>query len=218
MGQKVNPHGFRLGKLYSWNSRWFAQGRDYQKFLLEDIKLRKFLMERLQLAGVVKIEIERSINTVKVIIHVSRPGVVIGRGGSGLETLKGLIAKKLNIQLKDKKGAKLSLEVREVKNPDLSARLVCQRLIYQLIKRYPHRRAVNQAIEKVMAVGAKGVKIVLAGRIAGAEISRTEKYSQGKIPLQTLRADIDYAESPALTKLGYIGVKVWIYKGEKEIK
>lgn len=218
MGQKVNPHGFRLGKLYSWNSRWFAQGLDYQKFLLEDIKLRKFLMEKLRLAGIVKVEIERSINTIKVIVYVSRPGVVIGRGGSGLETLKKLIAERLNIQTKDKKSAKLSLEVREVKNPDLSAKLVCQRLVDQLVKRYPHRRAVAQAIEKVMAAGAKGVKIVLAGRIAGAEISRTEKYSQGKVPLQTLRADIDYAESPALTKLGYIGVKVWIYKGEKEIK
>jgi len=218
MGQKVNPHGFRLGKIYSWDSRWFAKTNDYKKFLLEDIKLRKFLWEKLRLAGVTKIEIERSINTVKVIVYVSRPGVVIGRGGSGLEILKKLIAEKLRIKLDDKKAAKVDLEVREVKNPDISAELVCQRLIDQLAKRYPHRRAVAQAIEKVMAAGAKGIKIALAGRIGGAEISRTENYSKGKVPLQTLRAEIDYAERPSLTKLGYVGIKVWIYKGEKEIK
>ncbi|MFC1711981.1 30S ribosomal protein S3 [Patescibacteria group bacterium] len=218
MGQKVNPHGFRLGKLYTWDSRWFAGNRDYKKFLLEDIGLRSFLMEKLQMAGVVKIEIERSINTINIIIHVSRPGVVIGRGGSGLESLKKIISRRLKIREKDKKSAKLSLEVREVKSPDLSAELICQRLIYQLAKRYPHRRAVAQAIDKVMIAGAKGVKIVFAGRIGGAEISRTEKYNRGKVPLQTLRADIDYAEHPALTKLGYVGIKVWIYKGEKEIQ
>ena len=218
MGQKVNPHGFRLGKLYFWDSRWFAQKKNYQKFLLEDITLRNFLMERLKMAGVVKIEIERSINTIKFIIYVSRPGIVIGRGGSGLEMLKKQIAEKLKINLNDKKAAKLSLEVREVKKPDLSAEIICQRLVYQLAKRYPHRRAVAQAIEKVMNAGAKGVKIVLAGRIGGAEISRVEKFGRGKVPLQTIRADIDYAETPALTKLGYIGVKVWIYKGEKEIR
>lgn len=218
MGQKANPLGLRLGKIYTWKSLWYASGSDYQKFLLEDIKLRKFLMEKLQLAGIVKVEIERSINTIKVILHVSRPGVVIGRGGSNLEALKKIITKILKAKKDNKKSAKIDLEVREVKNPDLSARLVCQRLISQLAKRYPHRRAVNQAMEKIMTSGAKGVKIVLAGRIAGAEISRTERYSQGKVPLQTLRADIDYEESPALTKLGYVGIKVWIYKGEKEIK
>jgi len=219
MGHKINPFGFRLGKLYTWKSRWFSDGRDYQKFLLADIRLRKFLMKKLKLAGVVKIEIERSINTVKVIIFVSRPGVVIGRGGSGLESLKKMINQKLNPQLLDKKKkAKLNLEVREVKKPNLSAQLILGRLIDQLSKRYPHRRAASQAIEKVMAAGAGGIKIVFSGRIGGAEISRTEKYGKGKIPLQTLRADIDYAESPALTKLGYVGIKVWIYKGEKEIK
>jgi small subunit ribosomal protein S3 len=218
MGQKVNPFGLRLGKLYSWYSRWYAQKDDYQKFLLEDIKLRKYLMEKLQLAGVTKIEIERSINTINIIIYVSRPGVVIGRGGSGLENLKKLIAQKLKIRGQDKKEAKLSLEVREVKDPDLSAELTIQRLAYQLSKRYPHRRAVAQAMDRIMNAGAKGVKIVFSGRIGGAEIGRTEKYSRGKVPLQTLRADIDYAQQPSLTKLGYIGIKVWIYKGEKEIK
>jgi small subunit ribosomal protein S3 len=218
MGQKVNPKGFRIGGLYTWDSRWYADDADYKKFLLEDIKLREFLMSKLQMAGIVKVEIERSINTIKIILHVSRPGVVIGRGGSGLEMLKKTIAKKLNIKVSDKKSAKLDLEVREVKNPDLSARLVLDKLIYQLARRYPHRRAVSKAIEKVMSSGAKGVKIVLSGRIGGAEISRTEKYAEGKIPLQTLRADIDYVEAPALTKLGYVGIKVWIYKGEKEIE
>lgn len=218
MGQKVNPFGFRLGTLYSWKSRWFAKGEEYQKFLLEDIRLRKFLMNKLRLAGVVKIELERSINTIRVIIYVSRPGVVIGRGGSGLELLKKDIARTLNIRSSDKKASKVDLEVKEVKSPDLSAQLVLQRIIDQLSKRYPHRRAVKQAIEKVMAAGAKGVKIILAGRIGGAEISRTEKYGQGKIPLQTLRADIDYAQAPALTRSGYVGIKVLIYKGEKEIE
>jgi len=216
MGQKINPHGFRLGKLYSWDSKWFAEGSSYQDFLLEDIKLRRFLLEELASAGIVRVEIKRSINTIDVYLHVSRPGVVIGRGGSRLETLKKQVVERLNIKPGDKK-AKLNLEVREVKNPNLSARLICQQLIYQLKKRYPYRRAVSKAIQKVMAGGAKGVKIELSGRVGGAEIGRTEKYSQGKIPLQTLRADIDYAESPALTKSGYVGIKVWIYKGEGEI-
>lgn len=219
MGQKVNPTGFRLGTLYTWDSRWFADDKKtYQQFLLQDIALRRFLMEKLRPAGIVKVIIERSINLIKVTLLVSRPGVVIGRGGSGLEQLKKLIAEKLNINPADPKAPKLEINVAEVKNPDLSAYLVCQRIVDQLCRRYPHRRAVSQAIEKVMAAGAKGVKIVLSGRIGGAEIGRTEKYSRGKVPLQTLRADIDYAEMPALTKSGYIGVKVYIYKGEKEIK
>ena len=218
MGQKVNPFGFRLGTLYSWKSKWFAQGMDYQKFLLEDIELRRFLMEKLKLAGIVRVEIERSINTIKIILHVSRPGVVIGRGGSSLEALKKFINKKLKINPADSRAMKVDLEVKEVKNPDLSARLVCQRLVDQLAKRYPHRRAVAMAMDRVMNSGAQGIKIVLAGRIAGAEISRTEKYNRGTIPLQTLRADIDYAQIPSLTKSGYIGIKVWIYKKEEEIK
>lgn len=215
MGQKVHPTGFRLQDSKDWKSRWFtADDKEYRKFLIEDIKLRQFLMDKLRPAGVVNVQIERSINTIKIILEVARPGVVIGRGGSGLENLKKLISQKL--KPKDGKGPKVELaEIREVKNPDLSARLVCQRLVDQLVKRYPHRRAVSQAMDRVMNAGAKGVKIVFSGRIAGAEISRTEKYSRGSIPLQTLRADIDYTESPALTKSGYIGVKVWINKGEK---
>jgi len=219
VGQKVNPHGFRLGTLYTWKSQWYAKGNDYQKFLLEDIKLRKFLLEKLHLAGIVRVEIKRSINTIKVILYVSRPGVVIGRGGSGLEALKKMIKDKLRVTLSDSKSVnKIDLEVKEVKNPDLAARLVALRIVDQLAKRYPHRRAVSMAMDRVMNSGAEGVKIVLAGRVAGAEISRTERYSRGSIPLQTLRADIDYSQMPSLTKSGYIGVKVWIYKKEEEIK
>lgn len=218
MGQKVNPFGFRLGTLYSWKSKWFANKHDYKKFLLEDIKLREFLMEKLKLAGIVKVEIERSINTVKILLYVSRPGVVIGRGGSGLESLKKMINKKLKINPRDTKAMKVDIEVKEVKSAETSAQLVCQRLVDQIARRYPHRRAISMAMERTINAGAKGIKVVLAGRIAGAEISRVEKYNKGTVPLQTLRADIDYAEIPALTKSGYIGVKVWIYNKEEEIK
>lgn len=219
MGHKVNPTGFRLGKTKMWQSRWFSEDdEEYQRFLLEDVKLRKFLMEKLKPAGIVNVEIERSINAIKIILEVARPGVVIGRGGSGLENLKKLINQKIKTGKKGK-GPKIELsEIREVKNPDLSSRLVCQRIVEQLIKRYPHRRAVNQAMDRVMNAGAKGIKIILSGRIAGAEISRTEKYGRGSVPLQTLRSDIDYDQTPALTKSGFIGVKVWINRGEKEIK
>lgn len=216
MGQKINPFGFRLGPLYTWKTRWFAQRKQYQHFLLEDVKLRRFLQTRLKLAGINNIEIERSINTIKIIIHVSRPGVVIGRGGSSLEILKDEIAKLLGIKKTDSKASKVDLDVIEVKNPDLSAYLVGQRIAEQLIKRYPHRRAVSQALERVMSSGAQGVKIVLSGRVGGAEIGRTEKYSKGSIPTQTIRADIDYAQYPSLTRFGYIGIKVWIYKGERQ--
>ncbi len=218
MGQKVNPFGFRLGPLYTWKSRWFADDQSYRDFVLQDAKLRKFLKDRLKLAGINQVEIERSINTTKITLHVSRPGVVIGRGGSSLEELKKEIAKMLNVNPKDPKAPKVEVDVKEVKNPETSAYLVAQRISEQLVKRYPHRRAVTQALERVTSAGAKGVKIVLSGRVAGAEISRTEKYSEGSIPTNTIRADIDYADYPALTKFGYIGIKVWIYKGEKQTK
>lgn len=218
MGQKVNPYSFRLGSLYTWKSRWFADKKDYQKLLLQDVKLRSFLKEKLRSAGLTQVGIERSINSIKIILYVSRPGVVIGRGGSGLEELKKNIISLLGADIQDKKKAKIDIQIEEVKKPNLSAQLVLDRLIDQLKKRYPHRRAVSQALERVMESGAKGVKIVLAGRIAGAEISRTEKYSKGSIPLHTLRADIDYAQEPALTKSGFVGIKVYIYKGEKETR
>ena len=218
MGQKVNPLGFRLGGLYTWKSRWYADKKQYQKFMLEDRKLRMWLMDKLKAAGITRAEIERSLKTVQVTVHVSRPGVVIGRGGAALEALKLQMAKVLKVKPGIPGSLRLDLRVEEVKNPDLSSQLVVQRLVEQLVRRYPHRRAVATALERVMNAGAKGIKIVLSGRIAGAEISRREKYARGTIPTQTLRADIDYAQTPALTKYGYIGVKVWIYRGEEEIK
>jgi len=213
VGQKVNPLSFRLGILYKASSTWYAGKKEYRDFVLADIRLKKFIYKRLALAGIVTVEIERSINTIKVVIYASRPGVVIGRGGSNLEILK----KELEAYLKTistNNALKFQLEVKEVKNPDLSAKLVGERIAEQLVKRYPHRRAISQAHERVMAAGAKGIKIQLSGRIGGAEIGRQEKYPMGTIPTQTLRSDIDYAQVPALTRSGYVGIKVWIYKGE----
>lgn len=215
MGQKIHPFGFRLGPLYTSKSRWYANPKDYMGQVLEDNQVRKILQEKLAGAGLAQVEIERSINTMKVTIHVSRPGVVIGRGGTNLEQLKMDLLRLLKINPKNVKARKLELKVEEIKSPDLEAVLVLERIKDQLAKRYPHRRAVSQALEKVMAAGAKGVKIVLSGRIGGAEIGRQEKYTQGSIPTQTLRADIDYAESPAYTRSGFVGIKVYIYKGER---
>jgi small subunit ribosomal protein S3 len=213
VGQKVNPVGFRMGQGMNWVSSWFApNARLYRKNLLEDVKVRRFLMKKLRLAGIVAVEIKRSINKINVILHVSRPGVVIGRGGAALEELKKTLEKLVSIPNPDKN---LQLDVVEIKNPELSAHLVAIRIAEQLKRRLPHRRAVAKAMERVTSNGAKGIKIALSGRIAGAEISRTEKFGQGKVPLQTLRAKIDYAQIPALTKYGYIGVKVWIYTGEE---
>lgn len=211
MGQKVNPHGFRLGILYNWKSRWFANNRDYKRFLFESIKLREFLMKKLRPAGIFKVDIERFPKSVRIILFVSRPGVVIGRGGANLEELKKLIVTKLEA------GLKIELEIEEVKDPDINAQLVLDNIINQLERRIPHRQIVNRGMERVMEAGAKGIRVVLAGRIAGAEISRTEKYRRGRVPLQTIRADIDYAERPALTKSGFVGIKVWIFKGEREV-
>lgn len=214
MGQKVNPIGFRLPQSLDWQSRWFSDNkRRYQQNLLEDVKIRKFLMEKLKLAGIIRVQIDRLINKMKITLFVSRPGVVIGRGGSGLELLKKELLKKVSIPEPEKN---LDLDVVEIKNPELSAHLVTLRIVEQLEKRLPYRRVVAKTIERVMAAGALGVRIVLSGRIAGAEIGRREKFQQGKVPLQTLRADIDYAQIPAFTKSGYVGVKVWIFKGEKE--
>jgi small subunit ribosomal protein S3 len=215
MGQKVHPFGFRLGPLYSWKSRWFSGKAGYRDQMLEDYRLRLFLHLKLLSAGLTRVEIERSINTIKIILFVSRPGVVIGRGGTNLELVKKDIIKLLKINPNDTKGRKVEIKVEEVKNPDVEAQLILDRLKDQLQKRYPHRRAIAQALEKTMGAGAKGVKIVLSGRIGGAEIGRTEKYSKGTIPTQTLRADIDYAESPALTRSGFVGIKVYVYKGMK---
>jgi len=218
MGQKVNPISFRLPYLKEWKSRWFSSDKkQYQNNLLEDFKIRKFLLNKLRLAGISQVQIERSINKMKIILFVSRPGVVIGRGGSGLELLKKDLCRMVTMTQPEKN---LEIEAAEVKNPDLVAYLVAQRIAEQLEKRLPYRRVINRTIENVVASGAKGVKVVLSGRIAGAEISRREKFGDkgktGNIPAQTLRADIDFASVPALTRSGFIGVKVWIYKGEKK--
>ena len=217
MGQKVNPISFRLGILYKASSTWFASKKDYQGLVLADIKIKQFIFKRLALAGIVSVEIERSINIIKVIINAGRPGVIIGRGGSSLEILKKELETYLARPLAQIASLKFQLEVKEVKNPDLSAKLVGERIAEQLIKRYPHRRAISQAQERVMSAGAKGVKIQVSGRVGGAEIGRSEKYPMGTIPTQTLRSDIDYAKVPALTRSGYVGIKVWIYKGEAVI-
>ncbi len=213
MGQKVNPTGFRLGIVNTWQSRWFAPGRKYQQYLQEDMQIRELLMKKLRPAGVVKIEIERAAGKLKVLIFVTRPGVLIGRGGTGLTDLKRHLLKVL--KLKDESG--LELMPMDMKNPDLSSYLVALNISDQLTKRMPAARVINQSIERVMRAGAKGVKIALKGRIGGAEIARKEWKFAGSLPLHTLRADIDYTHYPALTKSGYVGIKVWINKGEAKI-
>ncbi len=209
MGQKIHPIGLRMGQLYTWSSRWMAKKGHYKELLLEDIKLRKILMTKLKIASVAKVEIERSINKIRLIIHVARPGIVIGRGGSGLTELKQFIMKELKLT----EEGRLDLQVEEIKKPELNAYLVATNAADQLAKRMPSRRIMNQTLDRVTKAGAKGVRIVLAGRINGAEIARREQQKSGSIPLHTLRANIDFAAVPAFTRSGYIGVKVWINKG-----
>lgn len=216
MGQKIHPTGFRIGPLYTWSSQWYADKKEYSVQVLEDEKLRAFLARRLVLAGVTSVEIKRSINVVNIVLHVARPGVVIGKGGATLRELQQEVERIVASNPVNQKGKRVSLDVVEVENADVEAAVVATRLADQLVKRYPHRRAVAQAIERVMQAGALGIKIQLGGRINGAEISRREKFKQGSVPTQTLRHDINYALVPALTKSGYIGVKVWINRGEKE--
>ena len=216
MGQKVNPIGFRVGRTIGWKSRWFSNNGDFKGLLLEDIKIRQELMKKLSSAGIVSVEIERQPKSIVIIVTVSRPGVVIGRGGSGIEDLKKFIVSILKSGKVTKiESVKIDLKVNEIKNYDLSAYLVAERVAQDLEKRIPHRRSVTKAMERVMMARAGGIKIVLGGRINGAEISRVEKFHQGSVPTQTLREDIDYAERPALTKRGYVGVKVWIHRKEE---
>ncbi len=207
MGQKVHPKAFRLGVNIGWKSKWFAK-KDYTKFLEQDIKIRKFLYRKLREAGLANVEVERSGAELVVNIFTAKPGVVIGRGGQGAEDLKKEIKKKFMEKKKN-----LTLNIHEVDKIYLSAQLVCQGIIEQLEKRIPFRRAAKRAIEQVMQAGAKGVKIIIAGRLNGAEIARTEKFGQGSVPLHTLRADIDYARGAAFTTYGAVGVKVWINRG-----
>lgn len=221
MGQKIHPYGFRLGPMYTWTSRWFADDTSYGELLVQDVALREELGKKLKSAGLSQVEIERSINKVKVMLHVSRPGMVIGRGGAGLEEVKKFIGKTLirsaqqfnvNKSVFDPEKTKIEVVVDPVKEPNLNAKLIATTIADQLVKRLPHRRVCNQTMERVMVAGASGIKIKLAGRIAGAEISRRETYKTGTIPLSTIRKEVDYAEVPALTKSGYVGVKVWICK------
>lgn len=208
MGQKVNPHLIRLREMHGWDSRWFNE-KNYKDIVLEDFQLRKLLMNRLQAAGISKIEIERSINNIKVIPHVSKPGIVIGRGGSGLEELKKFITAFFT-QKYGRKVPRIEFDIQGIKEPNLDAHLVAKSISDQLIRRLPYKRILVQTADKVISSGAQGVRILLAGRIAGAEIGRREKIQVGTVPLSTIRAKITYASYPSLTKKGYIGIKVWI--------
>jgi small subunit ribosomal protein S3 len=215
MGQKINPKILRLGPVFNWSSRWF-EGKKYAQTLLEDFKIRKSLMDKLRIAGISEIEIERSINSLKITAYVSKPGMVIGRGGTGLEELKTFIQKNLVKKSNVKNQFKLDIRVEPIKDPNLDAYLVGRNVADQLIRRLPAKRVLVSTGEKVMGSGAKGVRIVLSGRIGGAEIGRREKLQLGTVPLSTIRANISYASTPALTKKGYIGVKVWINRAEEE--
>jgi len=218
MGQKVNPQILRLGPIYNWSSRWFDDKR-YKDVLLEDYNLRRALMAKLANAGVSEIEIERSINSLKLTVNVSRPGMVIGRGGSGMEDIKEYLYKFLKIKKNPPAGGqsapKIDIRIEPIKEPNLDAFLVAKNISDQLVKRLPHRRILAQTVERVMGAGGKGVRIIISGRVGGAEIGRREKIQKGTVPLSTIRERISFASVPALTKKGYIGVKVWINKGEK---
>ena len=208
MGQKINPTGLRIGVIKNWESRWYANKSTFGDTLVEDYNLREYLLETLAPAGVPKVEIERDANRVYINIHCAKPGMVSGRGGAEIEKLKAICTKKLG-------GDKtVSINIIEIKQPDLDAQLVAENIASQLERRISFRRALKQSIGRAMKLGAKGIKTQVSGRIGGAEIARTEQYHEGTIPLQTIRADIDYGFAEAKTTYGRIGVKVWIYKGE----
>ena len=206
MGQKINPTGLRVGVIKDWESRWYAKNADFGDMLVEDYNLREWLLTKLAPAGVPKIEIERDANRVRINIHCAKPGMVIGRGGSEIDKLKAECEKKL--------GKDVSLNIVEIKSPDLNAQLVAESIASQLERRISFRRALKQAIGRTMKLGAKGIKTQVSGRLGGADIARTEHYHEGTIPLQTIRADIDYGFAEAKTTYGRGGVKVWIYRGE----
>jgi len=206
MGQKVHPHGQRVGVIKDWDARWYATKKDFADTLIEDVNIRKFLKQKLYAAGISKIEIERAANRIKVNIYTAKPGIVIGRGGAGVDEVKRNLEKMT--------GKTVIVNIVEVKNPEIDAQLVAENIAAQLEKRISFRRAMKQAIGRAMKAGAKGIKTSCSGRLGGAEIARTEWYHEGSIPLQTLRADIDYGFAEAHTTYGRIGVKVWIYKGE----
>ena len=206
MGQKVNPHGLRVGVIKDWDSRWYASDEKVGDLIVEDQKIRKYLKKTLYGAGVPKIEIERSADTVTIYLHCARPGVVIGKGGEQIEQYRLAVEKMI--------GKKVKLNIVEVKNPDMNAQLVAENIAQQLEKRISHRRAMKNAMARAMRAGAKGIKVCCSGRLGGREIAGVEHYHEGTIPLQTIRADIEYGFAEAATTFGRIGVKVWIYKGE----
>jgi len=205
MGQKVNPHGLRVGVIADWDSKWYAEG-DFADCLIEDYKIREFLKKKLYTAGISKIEIERASERVKVIIYTAKPGVVIGKGGAEIEKVKG--------ELQKYTSKKLIVDIKEVKKPDKDAQLVAENIALQLENRISFRRAMKSCMSRSLKAGALGIKTAVSGRLGGADMARTEFYSEGNIPLQTLRADIDYGFAEADTTYGKVGVKVWIYKGE----
>lgn len=206
MGQKVNPKGLRIGIIRDWDSKWYAGKKDFASLLHEDVKIRKFIKEKLYVAGISRIQIERAANRVKVTIHAAKPGIVIGRGGVEVENLRKKLEKMTDKQI--------HVNIAEVKVPELDAQLVAENVAAQLEKRMAFRRAMKQVVTRSLRMGSKGIKVACAGRLGGAEIARTEWYSEGKVPLHTLRADIDYGFTEANTTYGKIGVKVWLYKGE----
>ena len=206
MGQKVNPHGLRVGVIKDWDSKWYAEDADFSEFLVEDYNIRKFLKEKLFAAGISKIEIERTSDRVKVIIYTAKPGVVIGRGGAEIEVTKKELSKLTN--------KKVLVDIKEIKRPDKDAQLAAENVAAQLENRVAFRRAMKSVMGRAMKAGALGIKTSCSGRLGGADMARTEFYSEGTIPLQTLRADIDYGFAEADTTYGKVGVKVWIYKGE----
>jgi len=206
MGQKVHPFILRIGIIRTWHSRWFAKPKDYAKFIQQDYRIRKFIQKRFKQAAISKIVIERLANRLKIRIFSARPGIIIGRHGADIERLREDVSGMVQNEI--------SIDIEEVKNPALDAQLVAGNIALQLEKRIAFRRAVKRAMEQSMNAGAKGIRVSCAGRLNGAEMSRTETYKQGKVPLQTLRADIDYGFAESLTTYGLIGVKVWIYKGE----
>ncbi len=205
MGQKVNPHGLRVGIIKDWDSKWYADG-EFADFLVEDYNIREYLKKKLYSAGIAKIEIERASDRVKVIIYTAKPGVVIGKGGAEIEITK--------MELTKLTGKKVLVDIKEIKRPDKDAQLVAENIAQQLENRVSFRRAMKSCMGRTMKAGAEGIKAAVSGRLGGADIARTEFYSEGTIPLQTLRADIDYGFAEADTTYGKLGVKVWIYKGE----
>ena len=205
MGQKVNPHGIRLGIVKTWDAKWYAD-KDFAANLHEDIKIRAYLKDSLKIAGVSRIETERSKNRLKITIHTAKPGMVIGRGGSGIELIKQGLVKYTTKHV--------DINIAEIKQPDMDATLVAENIAAQLERRIAFRRAMKQSVGRTMRMGAKGIKVMVGGRLGGAEIARRESYREGSIPLHTLRADIDYGTAEAHTTYGRIGVKVWIFKGE----